>query len=323
MIRKNRWGLVACSVSIGIAALSGLSVAGAETRPAFVPGRSDCVVTSAQGVNPYRIATFTLLPGERLELGVRGSHHGAHRLETDAGTLAANGNHWTWTAPAAPGIYHGRLYHADDSSVTELNLVVLVPLDRAAGGMLNGYRIGGYPPPVQGREAFYKTPGGFIEVTRENQDTLISPHFRLRQFISKQDAPFPKYVVLKERLLIALEAILEGVNQRGFLADTLFVMSGYRTPVYNRALGNVVNSRHVFGDAADIFVDQNPPDGVMDDLDGDGRSDPADNRVLASIVDEALARAGAAFVGGMGEYPSTRAHGPFVHVDLRGYRARW
>jgi hypothetical protein len=29
------------------------------------------------------------------------------------------------------------------------------------------------------------------------------------------------------------------------------------------------------------------------------------------------------FAGGLGVYPANRAHGPFIHVDVRGYRARW
>jgi hypothetical protein len=28
-------------------------------------------------------------------------------------------------------------------------------------------------------------------------------------------------------------------------------------------------------------------------------------------------------VGGCGVYIATSAHGPFVHIDARGYRARW
>ena len=29
------------------------------------------------------------------------------------------------------------------------------------------------------------------------------------------------------------------------------------------------------------------------------------------------------FAGGLGRYKTTSAHGPFVHVDVRGFRARW
>jgi uncharacterized protein YcbK (DUF882 family) len=28
-------------------------------------------------------------------------------------------------------------------------------------------------------------------------------------------------------------------------------------------------------------------------------------------------------IGGLGIYGSTSAHGPFIHVDVRGTRARW
>jgi hypothetical protein len=27
--------------------------------------------------------------------------------------------------------------------------------------------------------------------------------------------------------------------------------------------------------------------------------------------------------GGVGVYRGTRAHGPFAHIDVRGWRARW
>ena len=39
-------------------------------------------------------------------------------------------------------------------------------------------------------------PPGFIEVTKDNQDTKVSPHFTLKQFLCKEDTSksFPKYV---------------------------------------------------------------------------------------------------------------------------------
>ena len=29
------------------------------------------------------------------------------------------------------------------------------------------------------------------------------------------------------------------------------------------------------------------------------------------------------FIGGLGLYGTTAEHGPFIHIDVRGYRARW
>ncbi len=53
------------------------------------------------------------------------------------------------------------------------------------------------------------------------------------------------------------------------------------------------------------------------DLDGNGTVDLRDASLLADIV-ESLA-----LPGGLASYGATAAHGPFVHLDLRGYRARW
>jgi len=103
------------------------------------------------------------------------------------------------------------------------------------------------------------------------------------------------------------------------------VMSGYRTPVYNRGIGNVTTfTRHQYGDAADIFIDEHPADGKMDDLNHDGRTDRLDAQLLRSWAEQ-LDRTPQMDVkiGGLSDYGATETHGPFVHVDARGYAARW
>jgi uncharacterized protein YcbK (DUF882 family) len=60
----------------------------------------------------------------------------------------------------------------------------------------------------------------------------------------------------------------------------------------------------------------------MIDLNGDGRVDVRDARVLASAA-ERVEAAHPELVGGVGVYQATSAHGPFVHIDVRGQRARW
>ena len=63
------------------------------------------------------------------------------------------------------------------------------------------------------------------------------------------------------------------------------VMSGFRTPQYNATGGDTTGrdelSRHMFGDASDVFVD-NDGDGRMDDLNGDGRIDYRDAQVIVA-----------------------------------------
>ena len=225
-------------------------------------------------------------------------------------SLQAADRRLQWTAPARPGLYPVRM-----DSIT-IQAFVLVPAQQMRGEYLNGYRIGRYPAqPLRGL-SIYRAPTGFIEVTRANENEFVSPHFQLKQFICKQAGAYPKYIVLNEKLVDRLEELLALANASGYSVSTFHVMSGYRTPAYNKALGNVVYSRHTFGSAADIFIDENH-DGVMDDLNRDGRSDERDAEVLYRLFDEAQGRSG------MGKYHATEAHGPFVHVDIRDRRARW
>jgi hypothetical protein len=230
---------------------------------------------------------------------------------------------WSWTSPPAPGLYPIKVVPPDSNDAVILQAFVLVPYDQLRGELLNGYQIGRYPEkPLHGL-ADYRPPAGFVEVTPENEDALASPHFHLKQFLCKQPAGSRKYVVLNERLLLTLEYILEQVNAAGYRATTFHVLSGYRTPAYNRSLGNVRYSLHQYGAAADIFIDENA-DGLMDDLNSDGSSDIRDAEVLYRLIEDAAARPEAqGLIGGLGKYPRTAAHGPFVHVDVRNRKARW
>ena len=275
--------------------------------------------------NPYRVLAVYVQPGEIVELELPGP--GFVLIDADGADAGGRRSDRLrqWTAPREPGLVPLRIRHVDvdaDEGMT-LNMFVLVPRDGVVDGLLHGYRIDSYPArPLRGLAA-YRPPEGFVEVTPENRETFVSPHFRLNQFLCKQEGGPPRYVVLQERLMLKLELVLQAVNDRGFRSDTLHVMSGYRTPFYNRAIGNVQYSRHIYGDGADIFVDVSPRDELMDDLNGDGRVDLRDARVLYEIV-EGLERGDVAgLVGGLATYDTTSAHGPFVHVDVRGYRARW
>jgi hypothetical protein len=267
-------------------------------------------------ISTDRVRSLVVLPGERVTLEVVNRDSGSsYMARPQAGLLIpVSPGRWNWTAPPEPGLYPIQLVALDKGDSVTLQAFVVVPFDRLQGELLNGYRIGRYPA---------KPPAGFVEVTKENEDVFVSPHFRLKQFLCKQPAGSRKYVVLNERLLLALEYILERVNAAGYRATSFHVMSGYRTPAYNRSLANVRNSQHQWGAAADIFIDENG-DGVMDDLTGDGRSDIRDAELLYRLIDGAAARPEAqGLIGGLGKYPPTAAHGPFVHVDVRDRKARW
>ena len=276
----------------------------------------------------YRDASVVVMPGEAVIFDATGPA-GKYTLKTDHGiAVQQSARQFRWTAPDRPGTYElmfrgpGKTEAHDEIVV---HAFVMVPATKVRNGFLNGYRIGDYPStPLKGNP-LYLPPRGFIEVTKENQDTKVSPHFTLKQFLCKEDATrtFPKYVLLKERLLLKLEAVLERVNELGVKVDTLNVMSSYRTPYYNHAIGDVKYSMHQWGSAADIYVDPEKKN-RMDDLNRDGRVDIQDAKFLYDEIEKMVStRELRRLEGGMGYYPATSAHPPFVHVDVRGTAARW
>ena len=247
---------------------------------------------------------------------------------TQARTLQGDG--WVragLVAPSEQGAWKLQLTSAQVTQrVEELTVVTRVPFSEKRDGYLNGYHIGRYVAEDGSRGPLYMPPAGFIEVTPLNQDMPVSAHFRLRNFLTKnQFAVWPKYLALDLRLIDKLELVLQELNAMGVRAENMAVMSGFRTPAYNLQGvgegGRALLSRHTYGDASDVWVD-NDFDGVIDDLNGDGRRDTRDVVVMLRAV-ERVERRYPELVGGAGVYTGNGAHGPFIHIDARGYRSRW
>jgi hypothetical protein len=230
-------------------------------------------------------------------------------------------------APADPGVYRLHLSAPGwQQELGDLSVITRVPFSEKRGGYLNGYRMGSWSTENSGRDDRYAPPSGFIEVTAANQDMPVSTHFRLRNFLTKdQFSVWPKYLALDLRLIDKLELVLQELNAMGVRAEQMAVMSGFRTPAYNvqgvGEGGRALLSRHTYGDASDVWVD-NDGDGYMDDLNGDGRRDTRDVHVMLRAVDRVEARH-PELTGGAGVYRDNGAHGPFIHIDARGYRSRW
>ena len=222
-----------------------------------------------------------------------------------------------------PGVHTAR----DSASGLGFALITMRDFAEKLGGKIGEYRIGFWPGERRKLLATaYANPEGFIEVTPENADTYVSEHFRLRDFLTHdQQGVWPKYLVLRAPLVDKLELVISQLEARGTPVRHMSVMSGFRTPQYNaRGVergGRSRMSRHMYGDAADVFVD-NDGDGRMDDLNRDGRIDSRDAKVILDAVEQ-VERAHGDLAGGVGVYRATRSHGPFAHVDVRGTPARW
>ncbi len=300
-------------------------VVAARADHAFDTKSAAFAVTYHDEISAYRDAAVVVLPGAAVIFNTVGPP-GDYEAKTDDGLLVQQSAHqWRWTAPDRPGTYKLKFNGPGTKGTIEVHGFVLVPATEVKNGLLNGYRIGEYPAaPLRGNP-LYLPPRGFIEVTKDNQDTHVSPHFTLKQFLCKEDTSkaFPKYVLIKERLPLKLEAVLARVNAMGVKVDTLHVMSAFRTPFYNHAIGDVKYSMHQWGSAADVYIDPLKKD-RMADLNRDGQVDIRDAKHLYDDIERMLGdKAFARFQGGMGFYPAKSAHPPFVHVDVRGTAARW
>lgn len=334
-------------LSIGLATLIGCATH-RELAPSPPDGPEPPVLyLGARPLHPG-IRSVTLLPGDRMAVLRLPVHAGrivppaaVTRRPSDVFTLVvAEGTRvelaggklmrarrtqrtTAYVAPRRPGAYRMRL-HPPDRPAVDFTVLVLTPFAQKQRGMLGGYRIGDYP---EESGLSFDRPGtrtmrGFVEVTPAGESLPLSTHFRLGDLLCKQQPEqVPKYLMVDVRLIDKLERLVDRLHASGFPVRGLAVMSGYRTPQYNRAIGNdTIWSRHTVGDAADVFVDDDR-DGKMDDLDGNGAVTIEDAQLLMRMVEDL--DDDPRLVGGASVYPSTPEHGPFVHVDTRGYRARW
>lgn len=210
----------------------------------------------------------------------------------------------------------------------DFHFITTRPASDNRAGILGSYRIGTWPGPrtTHNGAVAYTPPSGFIEVTRENQHTALSESFTVKDFLTKgQSNVWPKYLHIDLKLVDKLELILIELESQGINTSGIVVMSGFRTPSYNASggdpRGRASLSRHMYGDAADIYIDSDG-NGIMDDLNGDGRVDLKDAQVIVRAA-EAVEEKHPHLVGGIGLYRANSAHGPFVHIDTRGARARW
>ena len=85
---------------------------------------------------------------------------------------------------------------------------------------------------------------------------------------------------------------------REYIQKPIVVISGYRSPKYNRKIGGARRSQHLKASAADIIVPGMHPDDVR-------------STIIKLIKEGKMAK------GGVGRYTT------FTHYDIRGWNARW
>jgi uncharacterized protein YcbK (DUF882 family) len=119
----------------------------------------------------------------------------------------------------------------------------------------------------------------------------ISDNFFLYEF----ESPDTKETKIDEKLIDKLESLRDRISKKLNRDVPLIINSGYRTSEYNKKVGGAENSFHMKGMAADIDV----------------------AGIARITIDEFAELAEEEGFEGIGKYNT------FVHVDVRGSKARW
>lgn len=123
----------------------------------------------------------------------------------------------------------------------------------------------------------------------------LSPNFIEQEFACHHCGAC---IEIDQKLLDVLETLRAGLGVLDPVA--VVIMSGYRCPAHNKAVGGAPNSQHMYGTAADIRVTRSKT----------GR--PVPPKQVADWLEE--------------KYPNSLGLGRYkgwTHVDVRPHRARW
>ena len=116
-----------------------------------------------------------------------------------------------------------------------------------------------YPSPQSNpyggaRQAHYSRVAFFIDLSTTPVAQQIATNFRLLEYVGPvQQRGFT-------RAYIDPQVVHHAQEMRSGLGRALVVNSAYRSPEHNDAVGGATYSRHIYGDAVDIDIDQSRPD---------------------------------------------------------------
>ena len=163
----------------------------------------------------------------------------------------------------------------------------------------------GYPNPSTNpfgvsKARHYERVDYFIDLPRAPVWENITPNFRLSEYTVHSQRRGGTRAYVDAQIAFHLQEIRSGLGR------ALIINSAYRTPEHNDSVGGASFSRHIYGDAVDIDIDQTRADA---------------NRLAQELFNEAL-DVGVNFVLPL-EETSVSVGGEqrvsWVHLDDRGF----
>jgi uncharacterized protein YcbK (DUF882 family) len=262
------------------------------------------------------------------------------------GQCKCRGGTVIWTAPSNPGNYwleiklqvkpesndnkEEKEKAAEKSREKKIKLACLAgtPSSKLENGFINGFEIGEYPD-LSGinNPDLYKPPAYFYYLEKKVLGRFISDNVRLGDLGYDGRAPLPQYIALDYELVKKLELLKSELISLGLPSRFHFVGGGFISPKSNlkrtrKSSAAADLSRHMWGEAVDFYIDEDPQDEIMDDMNQDGVIDVRDAFFIRDILTE-LEEGGLCTPGGVGVYSPPRNSQVQLHVDVRGFSTRW
>ncbi|PUU95590.1 MAG: peptidase M15A [Halanaerobium sp.] len=312
---------------LSIAALFILISSCSVGAEAFTEDHADFSIVYDELKIPLKTFSIFVLPREEIEVKIAEEDRNQQYIIELGGKKYESGSSFSWKAHGESGHYPvtiSRKNASGKNSEIKLNVFVLHPYSEKEGEYIYGFKIGNYPAAPADQKEDYSKPKGFLKIEQSILDLNLTPHFKVEKFLTNQSDQLPQFIVIQESLLLKLEYFLAEVNKAGYPAETFGIVSFYRSPYFNKKIGNDTHySRHLYGDAVDIYID-NRGNEWMDDLNGDGKLDIKDADVLFKIAKKFDQKEKYADLqGGLSSYHANGVRGSFIHIDTRGIHVTW
>ncbi len=154
----------------------------------------------------------------------------------------------------------------------------------------------------------------FYVIKKKDLYRRIVGNNRIKDIISKEPkylntwyfSDTELYLGIDKRILHKALELQHLLSEKGLNKDGFKIRSGHRTPVHNERVGGASKSRHIKGEALDL---------IIGDINNDHVYTVEDKEIVLKLCKNKII----GNKGGIGLYPGTKV----VHIDVRGYKARW
>lgn len=155
----------------------------------------------------------------------------------------------------------------------------------------------------------------FYVIHKKDMYRRIVGNYRIKDLFSRDfeyhttyyyDEKTPLYWGIDKKILYKILLLQNVLSNNNYDRNALYISFGHRSPLLNELIGGASLSRHIAGEAADLTIG---------DINKDGKYTDTDKQIVIKLCENTVIQN----KGGIGLYPGSRV----VHIDVRGYRARW